>query len=98
VHLNQYDLFHGHLFSDHQLQRPGILFHAKEYPAFHPEHFPVNLGYCQAGSTVHFSEHGMDFRNILFYEVCSTAQLRRPCCLIRRAWTLSTQGMKEIPP
>uniref|UniRef100_A0A804MTZ1 Uncharacterized protein n=1 Tax=Zea mays TaxID=4577 RepID=A0A804MTZ1_MAIZE len=47
VSLNRYDLFHGHLFLASETGRLGILFHAKEYPAFNKELFPYNLGYCQ---------------------------------------------------
>eukprot|EP00775_Hariotina_reticulata_P006337 gene6337-6572_t len=45
----------------------GILFHAAEYPAFDQQHFPVHLGYCQANSTLRFSQGSMDLRNILWW-------------------------------
>lgn len=43
----RFDLFHAHLFLDHRQLEPGLLFHAQEYPAFHPDIFPYNLGFCQ---------------------------------------------------
>ncbi|KQK14697.1 hypothetical protein BRADI_1g18130v3 [Brachypodium distachyon] len=65
VSLNRYDLFHGHLFLASGTGRLGILFHAKEYPAFDKELFPYNLGYCQAGSDVPYDD-SMNLRNILW--------------------------------
>ncbi|XP_021816948.1 uncharacterized protein LOC110759218 isoform X2 [Prunus avium] len=47
VSLSRYDLFHGHLFLAIDTGRLGILFHAKEYPAYDKEVFPYNMGYCQ---------------------------------------------------
>ncbi|KAM0947672.1 hypothetical protein DsansV1_C07g0069931 [Dioscorea sansibarensis] len=49
VSLSRYDLFHGHMFLATDSGRLGILFHAKEYPAYVKEDFPCNLGYCQRG-------------------------------------------------
>eukprot|EP00850_Spirogloea_muscicola_P024997 SM001933S04892 [mRNA] locus=s1933:313:1859:- [translate_table: standard] len=72
--LSRFDLFHGHLFvTDSGGKGPrngpccrlGILFHAMEYPAFCPNTFPINLGYCQHGSTLEIGR-SFDFRNILW--------------------------------
>ncbi|KAH9299120.1 hypothetical protein KI387_030802, partial [Taxus chinensis] len=65
ISLNRYDLFHGHLFVASNTGRLGILFHAKEYPAYNKETFPVNLGYCQTGSSVPY-DYSIDLRNILW--------------------------------
>jgi len=65
VSLSRYDLFHGHLFLASETGRLGILFHAKEYPAFDKELFPYSLGYCQAGSNVQYDD-SMNLRNILW--------------------------------
>ncbi|KAG2432542.1 hypothetical protein HXX76_008887 [Chlamydomonas incerta] len=45
----------------------GLLFHAAEYPAHDPQHFPFQLGYCQEDSHVVFSPHRMATRNLLWY-------------------------------
>lgn len=63
--LTRYDLFHGHLFITRDTGRIGILFHAKEYPAFDKEVFPYNMGYCQIGSNVTYDD-SMNLRNILW--------------------------------
>jgi hypothetical protein len=47
----------------------GLLFHAAEYPAFQEDAFPINLGYCQEGSTLEWDVTRMDLRNILWYQV-----------------------------
>jgi len=65
VSLNRYDLFHGHLFLATNTGRLGILFHAKEYPAYNKETFPFHLGYCQTGSFVAY-DCSMNLRNILW--------------------------------
>uniref|UniRef100_J3MP05 Uncharacterized protein n=2 Tax=Oryza brachyantha TaxID=4533 RepID=J3MP05_ORYBR len=65
VSLSRYDLFHGHLFLASRTGRLGILFHAKEYPAFDKELFPYNLGYCQAESNVAYDD-SINLRNILW--------------------------------
>lgn len=65
VSLNRYDLFHGHLFLATNTGRLGILFHAKEYPAYNKETFPFHLGYCQTGSSVPY-DCSMNLRNILW--------------------------------
>ncbi|KAI7745161.1 hypothetical protein M8C21_001583 [Ambrosia artemisiifolia] len=64
VSLNRFDFFHGHLFIAAD-GRVGILFHAKEYPAYDKEVFPYNMGYCQKGSNVTYDE-SMNLRNILW--------------------------------
>uniref|UniRef100_A0A0D3GUU9 Uncharacterized protein n=1 Tax=Oryza barthii TaxID=65489 RepID=A0A0D3GUU9_9ORYZ len=65
VSLSRYDFFHGHLFLASGTGRLGILFHAKEYPAFDKELFPYSLGFCQAGSNVVYDD-SMNLRNILW--------------------------------
>lgn len=65
VTLNRFDLFHGHMFLAANTGRMGILFHAREYPAFMEETFPIHLGYCQVGSPVLYDE-SMNLRNILW--------------------------------
>ncbi|KAJ4968010.1 hypothetical protein NE237_014711 [Protea cynaroides] len=65
VSLNRYDLFHGHLFLAADSERLGILFHAKEYPAYEQEIFPYNMGFCQKGSNVRYDD-SMNLRNILW--------------------------------
>ncbi|KAH0462455.1 hypothetical protein IEQ34_010030 [Dendrobium chrysotoxum] len=65
VSLNRYDLFHGHLFLASDSGRLGILFHAREYPAYERKRFPYNLGFCQTGSTVIYDD-SMNLRNILW--------------------------------
>lgn len=63
--LNRYDFFHGHLFLAIDTGRLGILFHAKEYPAYDKEVFPYNMGFCQRGSNVKYDD-SMNLRNILW--------------------------------
>lgn len=65
VSLSRYDLFHGHLFIAVESGRLGILFHAKEYPAYDKKVFPYNMGYCQIGSNVKYDDE-MNLRNILW--------------------------------
>ncbi|KZV34812.1 T-box protein 41 [Dorcoceras hygrometricum] len=65
VSLSRYDLFHGHLFLAADSGRLGILFHAREYPAYDKEVFPLNMGYCQVGSNVAYDD-SMNLRNILW--------------------------------
>ncbi|XP_078160659.1 T-box protein [Carex rostrata] len=65
ISLNRYDLFHGHIFVATETGRLGILFHAREYPAYDKEDFPYPLGYCQSGSNVAYDE-SMNLRNILW--------------------------------
>ncbi|KAI3752526.1 hypothetical protein L2E82_24560 [Cichorium intybus] len=64
VSLDRFDFFHGHLFITPD-GRVGILFHAKEYPAFDKKVFPYNMGYCQKGSNVTYDD-SMNLRNILW--------------------------------
>ncbi|KAG5587468.1 hypothetical protein H5410_047902 [Solanum commersonii] len=52
VSLSRFDFFHGHVFLSKDSGRLGILFHAKEYPAYDKEVFPCNMGYCQIGVLV----------------------------------------------
>ncbi|KHN03974.1 hypothetical protein glysoja_022660 [Glycine soja] len=65
VTLNRFDLFHGHLFLALDSGRLGILFHAKEYPAYDKQVFPYNMGFCQRGSNVTYDD-SMNLRNILW--------------------------------
>ncbi|KHN43299.1 ATP-dependent Clp protease proteolytic subunit-related protein 3, chloroplastic [Glycine soja] len=65
VALNRFDLFHGHLFLALDSGRLGILFHAKEYPAYDKQVFPYNMGFCQRGSNVTYDD-SMNLRNILW--------------------------------
>ena len=67
VDLNRFDLFHAHLFctQNHLL---GMLFHAKEYPAFDKENFPINLGYCQQNSILEYNEQAMNMRNLIWFQ------------------------------
>ncbi|KAL3142892.1 hypothetical protein ABBQ38_003180 [Trebouxia sp. C0009 RCD-2024] len=74
VQLNRFDLFHGHLFCTRNSQQLGLLFHAKEYPAFSKDTFPINLGYCQQNSKLVYDQRAMDFRNMLWFQ-------GRLCCL-----------------
>ncbi|KAI3438188.1 hypothetical protein D9Q98_000625 [Chlorella vulgaris] len=66
VSLDRWDLHHGHLFYASSCRQLGILLHAKEYPAVHSEFFDVNLGNCQAGSSLEFTAEGMDHRNLVW--------------------------------
>lgn len=68
IQLTRWDLFHAHVFYIKQQKSLGLLFHAKEYPQ-QCEAFPYNLGYCQRGSPMQFDGRGMDFRNLLYYQV-----------------------------
>nr|XP_027188104.1 uncharacterized protein LOC101497501 isoform X2 [Cicer arietinum] len=65
VALNRFDLFHGHLFLSFDTGRLGILFHAREYPAYDKRVFPYNMGFCQRGSNVTYDD-SMNLRNILW--------------------------------
>lgn len=65
VTLSRFDFFHGHLFISKESGRLGILFHAKEYPAYDKQVFPCNMGYCQLGSDVVYDD-SMNLRNILW--------------------------------
>ncbi|KAK1279161.1 hypothetical protein QJS04_geneDACA007282 [Acorus gramineus] len=65
VSLDRFDLFHGHIFLAPNTGRLGILFHAKEYPAYEKKVFPFNMGYCQTGSNLTYDD-SMNLRNILW--------------------------------
>lgn len=69
VNLTRFDLFHAHVFYVQHERQLGLLFHAKEFPAFDNDRFPYNLGYCQWESPLEFTEAGMDWRNMLWYKV-----------------------------
>lgn len=64
VDLSRFDLHHAHVFATNDAL--GLLFHACEYPAYCDQHFPVNLGFCQAGSTVAYAIERMRWRNIVW--------------------------------
>lgn len=64
VTLSRYDLFHGHLFAARDCV--GLLLHAREYPALGPAGFDVNLGFCQAGSSLEWDESLQALRNVLY--------------------------------
>lgn len=64
IKISKYDLFHCHAFLIHR-GSIGLLFHAREYPSFHPETFPYNLGRGQEGSNTAFSSHD---RNLLWLD------------------------------
>ncbi|KAL3688868.1 hypothetical protein R1sor_015177 [Riccia sorocarpa] len=65
ISLSRYDLFHGHMFTAHDTGRLGILFHAREFPAYDEKRFPLNLGFCQKGSSVPY-DNSMTTRNIVW--------------------------------
>mmetsp|Transcript_108651 Transcript_108651/g.307131 ORF Transcript_108651/g.307131 Transcript_108651/m.307131 type:complete len:277 (-) Transcript_108651:45-875(-) len=65
VALSRFDLFHGHLFRRSGGRGLGLLLHASEYPAKDAESFPVELGFCQQGSTLQYDGRQMQKRNIL---------------------------------
>jgi len=71
VALDRFDLFHAHMFLARRAPGAapglGLLFHAKEYPR-RSAAFPVNLGFCQANSTLAFDQRAMDLRNLVFYQ------------------------------
>ena len=68
ISLTRRDLFHAHCFFTPKERGVGLLFHAKEYPR-ECEAFPYNLGYCQRGSPLEYSEREMNFRNLLYFQV-----------------------------
>lgn len=82
VTLSPHDLFHGHIFHNQELDACGMLFHCMEYPAYHAETFPFNLGFCQENSTLHVkSDRDLEGRCVLlfdgrlvFIDVASVAQ------------------------
>lgn len=63
VELSRFDLHHGHLFASRDCV--GLLLHAREYPAPGPG-FDVNLGFCQAGSTLGWDAQLQSLRNVLY--------------------------------
>lgn len=67
VHLSPHDLFHAHLFLTTTTAQLGLLFHAKEYPAYCQTQFPYDLGFCQQKSTVTANQEALDWRNILWF-------------------------------
>ncbi|GMH42665.1 hypothetical protein BSKO_10584 [Bryopsis sp. KO-2023] len=68
VHLDRFDLFHAHLFLDYATSDMGLIFHAREYPAFDKVSFPYILGYCQQDSTMPYAPLEMDFRNFVWFK------------------------------
>ncbi|MCO5614454.1 hypothetical protein L7F22_068736 [Adiantum nelumboides] len=83
VLLNRFDLFHGHLFLANDTGRLGILFHAREYPAFNDKTFPVHLGYCQVGSPLPYND-SMNLRNILWLAPMPDCTLEK--CTDKASW------------
>ncbi|PHT98954.1 hypothetical protein BC332_32102 [Capsicum chinense] len=75
VSLSRFDFFHGHVFLARESGRLGILFHAKEYPAYDKEVFPCNMGYCQIGSNVSYDD-SMNLRNILWLAPLSSSSTK----------------------
>ena len=65
IKLNQFDLFHAHLFFHEG--HIGMLFHSNEYPARSSPDFDIDLGHCQANSTLEWNERKMQLRNIVFW-------------------------------
>ncbi|RLN34149.1 uncharacterized protein C2845_PM03G15910 [Panicum miliaceum] len=76
VSLSRYDLFHGHLFLASKTGRLGILFHAKEYPAFDKNgdtlpclwnfnHRTFSFFFYFTGSNVAYDD-SMNSRNVLW--------------------------------
>jgi len=79
IELSRFDLFHAHLVVG---QGPGagpsssvkgeeealfLIFHAREYPKYCEDNFPINLGFCQVGSNLEVDMHqDMNHRNFLF--------------------------------
>lgn len=65
--LSRYDLHHAHLYFNHSEGILGLVFHAREYPAFDDNLFPFALGYCQKGSDLFLeSECDMEQRTVLW--------------------------------
>jgi hypothetical protein len=92
--LSRHDLFHGHLFVS-QSGGLGLLMHSNEYPQHDPWAFPFDLGYCQRGSELAYSQRAMDLRNILFYEV--GAPFRQPASFNRYHPTRQTPPVIPSP-
>jgi hypothetical protein len=78
VTLSRFDLFHGHIFTSYDTNRLGILFHAREYPAYNNSTFPLNLGYCQKGSPMPY-DSSMDLRNILWLAPLAACSAKGMC-------------------
>ena len=74
MELSRFDLFHGHAFLSHEDSALGILFHAKEFPA-ECEEFPYNLGFCQDGTDLSYSDEAMAWRNYVWFEVRAVVQI-----------------------
>lgn len=63
--LSRFDLHHAHFFYSSRFKTFGLLFHAREYPAY-TERFPYNLGYCQRGSDLVIRKGEMRYRNVVW--------------------------------
>lgn len=64
--LSRFDLHHAHFFYDSGENALGLLFHAREYPAF-GDMFPYFLGRCQFNSTLRISsDTDMGLRTVLW--------------------------------
>ena len=66
VSIGIHDLHHGHMFYNTSADRLGILFHHTEYPSYCEKTFPYNLGYCQRGSNVSWTNDRRRSRNVLW--------------------------------
>ncbi len=75
----------------------GLLFHACEYPAFHPERFPYPLGHCQADSDLQHSGQAMAQRNVLWYQVGWGGGGVRACVLRCVGVCMLFRGLGERP-
>lgn len=65
--LSRFDLYHAHMYFDPQSKLWGLLFHAKEYPAYCEDTFPYCLGFCQVGSDLKLErEEDMQQRSVLW--------------------------------
>lgn len=70
----------------------GLLFHAKEYPAYSKDTFPINLGYCQQKSKLVYKPRAMDFRNMVWFQVSMLSATFRVVLLQSRDRATWLQG------
>mmetsp|Transcript_7988 Transcript_7988/g.14487 ORF Transcript_7988/g.14487 Transcript_7988/m.14487 type:complete len:278 (-) Transcript_7988:266-1099(-) len=68
VQLSHFDLHHGHFFYHEESQQFGILFHCAEYPKYHSQWMPYNLGFCQKGSDLYPNPKLLLTRNVVWLE------------------------------
>lgn len=79
VQLTRFDLWHAHLVYSSETGALGLVMHAKEYPQFDPECFPVCLGRCQRGSDVLYDPVGMAQRTFLLSRAPTDGAGRLAC-------------------